>query len=251
MAGFLLFRLYGPFASWGEIAVGERRGSWNRPSKSAIMGLVAAALGIERHEGTRLSALSAGYGFAVRVDSPGQPLTDYHTAQTARESELRGVRKKHGRRLTRRLELSADSLETILSDCDYYTDALYVVALWARPGAPYGLEELRESLLRPRFALYLGRKSCPPALPLAPEIVEADDLLAALRSYTPTEPPGLEAPLATLLNRRRAPAILAWEGDVVPETALKHLQTERRRDEAGDRMRRQFAERVERVAVLR
>jgi CRISPR system Cascade subunit CasD len=248
--GFLLFRLYGPFASWGEIAVGERRGSWSRPSKSAVLGLVGASLGVERHEQARHAALASGYGFAVRVDSPGVPLRDYHTAQTARESDLHKIRKAFGRPLTRRLELSVESPQTILSDRDYYTDALYVVALWTRPGAPYPLGELQAALRLPRMALYLGRKSCPPALPLVPEIIEADDLWAALQSYTPAEPPGLEAPLATLLNRRGAPAILAWEDDVVPPAAVKGLHRERRRDEAGDRMRRQFVERVETVAVL-
>jgi CRISPR system Cascade subunit CasD len=251
MPGFLLFRLYGPFASWGEIAVGERRGSWSRPSKSAVLGLVAASLGIERHEPAPHAALASGYGFAVRVDSPGVPLKDYHTAQTARETDLKKIQKAFGRPLTRRLELSVGSPETILSDRDYYTDALYHVALWTRTGAPYRLDELQTALRRPRLALYLGRKSCPPALPLVPEVVEADDLWAALQSYRPAEPAGLGAPLAMLLNRRGTPAILAWEDDVVPETVLMGLHTERRRDEPGDRLRRQFAERVETVAVLR
>ena len=45
---FLLFTLYAPMGSFGEIAVGERRMSWARPGRSAVLGLVAAAQGIER-----------------------------------------------------------------------------------------------------------------------------------------------------------------------------------------------------------
>ena len=41
---YLLFRLYGPMASWGEIAVGETRHSAAYPGKSAIIGLLAAAM---------------------------------------------------------------------------------------------------------------------------------------------------------------------------------------------------------------
>ena len=46
----LVFRLYGPMASWGEIAVGENRHTANYPSKSALLGLLGAALGIERDD---------------------------------------------------------------------------------------------------------------------------------------------------------------------------------------------------------
>jgi CRISPR system Cascade subunit CasD len=250
MAQFLLFRLYGPFASWGEIAVGERRGSWSRPSKSAVIGLVAAALGIERHEEDRQAALATGYGFAVRVDAPGLPLRDYHTAQTVREVDLKRIKSAHSQPLTRRQELTADSLETILSERDYYTDALYVIGLWARENAPYSLADLQTALLRPHFALYLGRKACPPALPLTPEIVQADHLWAALDNYQPPEPSNFDQPLAEILNRRAQPTLVAWEDDVIPKEIVAGLQLERRRDEAGDRLRRHFADRTEKVAVL-
>ena len=45
---YLVFRLYGPMCSWGDIAVGEVRPSTVHPSKSAILGLIAAALGVKR-----------------------------------------------------------------------------------------------------------------------------------------------------------------------------------------------------------
>ena len=46
MTDYLLLRLYGPLASWGEIAVGESRHSAVQPSRSALLGLLGAALGI-------------------------------------------------------------------------------------------------------------------------------------------------------------------------------------------------------------
>lgn len=250
MREFLLFRLHGALASWGEIAVGERRGSWSRPSKSAVLGLVAAALGIERHEEERQASLGTGYGFAVRVDAPGAPLRDYHTAQTAREVDIKKLRKTDARPLTRRRELSVGKLETILSQRDYDTDALYTVALWTREGMLAPLGDLRDALLRPHFTLYLGRKSCPPSLPLTPEVVVAEHLLAALAAYRPPEPTGLPGPLSAILNRRAMPRLLAWEDAVVPVAHLRSLHVERRRDAPGNRLRWHFAERDEQVAIL-
>ena len=50
MPEYLVFQLYGPFMSWGDIAVGEMRPSAMMPAKSAILGLLAAAVGIKRPE---------------------------------------------------------------------------------------------------------------------------------------------------------------------------------------------------------
>ncbi len=251
MIAFLVFRLYGPLASWGEIAVGERRSSWGRPSKSAVTGLCGAALGIERADRERQLALARGYGFAVRVDAPGVPLRDYHTAQTAPESQLKKLRKADPMPLTRRSLLASDALETILSQRYYYADALCTAAIWVRDGAPYSLAEIEAALRQPRYVLYLGRKSCPPALPLDPRLIEADDLVTALASYAPATPDEIAGRLSGL-NRRQSPALLAWEDDVVPRNspAIRRLHQEIRRDEPTDRLRWFFAERPEHVGYI-
>jgi CRISPR system Cascade subunit CasD len=70
MRDYLLFRLYGPLAAWGDIAVGEYRPSFAHPGKSAIIGLLAAALGIRRDKEEQKS-LAESCSFAVRVDSMG------------------------------------------------------------------------------------------------------------------------------------------------------------------------------------
>ncbi|HNQ33369.1 MAG TPA: type I-E CRISPR-associated protein Cas5/CasD, partial [Methanoculleus sp.] len=76
MREFLIFRLYGMMASWGDIAVGELRPTFDHPSRSAIVGLLAAALGIRRDEEERLSILSNTCRIAIRVDAPGVLLRD-------------------------------------------------------------------------------------------------------------------------------------------------------------------------------
>ena len=76
MGDYLLFRLYGPMASWGDIAVGEVRPSQTHPGRSAALGLVAAALGVERDREEALGAIERGYGFAVRIDRALAQLPD-------------------------------------------------------------------------------------------------------------------------------------------------------------------------------
>ena len=184
MAKHLVFTLYGPLQAWGTVAVGEIRPCSGHPTRSGVLGLLAAALGIRRGEDDRLRALSDGYGMAVRVDDPGDRFTDYHTIQTPQEKRKRVF-------YSRRDELGGklgphEPLNTILSRRDYLTDARFTVCLRARSdGAEPPLERLREALRRPELTPYLGRKSCPAGLPFMPSIVEADDALAALAAYAP------------------------------------------------------------------
>ena len=189
MARHLVFTLYGPLQAWGTVAVGEIRPCAGHPTRSGVLGLLAAALGIRRGEDDRLRALSDAYGVAVRVDDPGDRFTDYHTIQTPQEKRKRIFR-------SRRDELGGmlgphEKPNTILSRRDYLTDARFTVCLRARgDDAQPPLEELREALESPRLTPYLGRKSCPPGLPFMPRIIEADDALAALDAYAPFAAPG-------------------------------------------------------------
>lgn len=240
---FLIFRLWGPMASWGEIAVGERRGSWGRPSRSGVLGLVAAALGIERTNGAAHERLEAHLGFAVRVDHPGKPLRDYHTAQSP--SQRRGVR-----HATRRDELSAASdLNTILSERGYYVEMDVLVALWARGGdTQYPLSEIAARLGEPIFTLYLGRKACPLGLPPAPRIISAASLDDALRDYASTAAEAARE-LGIFAPRRQNRHEL-WLGEEDARalgllTGNRVRQRTQRRDGVRDRTRWLFDDRAE------
>lgn len=242
MRPFLVFVLHGPMAAFGGVAVGERRGGEGRPTRSALLGLLAAARGIERDDAAMLAAVEHGYGVAVRVDAPGRPLEDYHTAQVP--AARRGVR-----HATRREELDAPDPQTILSRRDYRTDALHSVAVWARDIPPVPLDDLAEALRRPRFVLSIGRKSCPLGLPPAPVVVTAPDALAAIEARPVPEPEQL-----VRARLRARPSLLATDPDGMPETATDAAAgrwTEMRRDAVASRARWQFALRPERVLDLR
>lgn len=252
---FLLFRLHGPMASWGEIAVGERRPTSDAPTRSAVLGLVAAALGLRREQESELTALFRSYHFACRVDNPGSLLIDFHTAQVAPSKALKARKRSAPSVRAEELAFPKDELDTLLSTRDYRCDALATACLWERPGAPWSLEQLRDALLRPAFVLYLGRKSCPIDLPLSSRIVEAEHPTLALETIDEAEVKFLDLARAalgfdglrwSLKPRNPVAPRFRWdrsEADkAVPQTGV---QQRWRRDEPGHRLRWQFSEREE------
>lgn len=167
MSRYLVFQLYAPLVSWGEAAVGEVRHSNAVPSRSALLGLLAAACGIRR-DAPLMEVFIRHYHFAVRpLSSCEQWLRDYHTVEVPRQSRKRVYS-------TRRDELTQapEELGTLITTREYRCDAYYHIAVQETEGAPLALQKLAAALVEPVFPLYLGRKSCPPALPLSPVILE-------------------------------------------------------------------------------
>lgn len=266
MHDYLIFQLYGQLSSWGDIAVGETRPSALTPSKSAILGLVAAALRLKRpdtihyeHDEPRTarervecevshSKLAEGYGIAIKVEALGLPLSDYHTVQVPSSGAGRN-RRVFSSRQDELAKGNKAGLNTILSQREYRQESYCVVALWARPDAPYALNKLCDALLEPGFTLYLGRKACPVALPLQPRVVQAkhmEDALASvslhdvLRSLAEAE--GRKESVLARYFVSSAPLLL-WDSDAT--TRLVSEQTIARRDVSLSRRRWQFKVRDE------
>jgi len=236
---FLLFTLYAPMGAFGEIAVGERRMSWARPGRSAILGLVAAALGIDRENEDAQKELESSLHFAIRTDAPGRSLIDYQTAQAPQA-------RKGRRHATRREELQDDRLNTVLSVREWRIDAFHTVALWPRAGADVDLERMAESLKRPAYVLYMGRKSAPLGLPLRPEIVSAEKFMDALNARKPNAEESMV--LAILEPSAISGMEIAFDADVPIE--LPESQVQRRRDAVANRSRWQFMDRWERILLV-
>lgn len=170
---YLVFRLAGVLSAFGAPAIGEQRPVWEAPSKSGILGLVGAALGLDRDQTSGLDTLQDALSYAVRLDTPGRPSRDFHTAESPRGLGHR----------TRRDELAAPELTTILSDRRYRSDVVYTVALWRCGAIGPSLTVLARALQRPRYVLYLGRKSCPLSAPPRPLVLNAPDIRAAFDAH--------------------------------------------------------------------
>jgi len=101
MDDYLILKLQGPMQAWGEHSFEGTRPSGNFPTRSALLGLLGACLGIRRNEHERLQQLADSVQFAVRRDDRqtqtewGEPkklpmvkMTDYHTVKDARQSYI-------------------------------------------------------------------------------------------------------------------------------------------------------------------
>lgn len=240
MNKYLLFQLYGPMASWGDVAVGEMRPTFDHPSKSAVLGLVAAALGLKRSDDEEQRALAESYRFAVRLEAPGVMLRDFHTAEVPSGKRLPAHMQ------TRRDELSAvkHGDNPVLSRRDYRCDARATIGLWsARRDPRWSLDVLAAELRAPSFLLYLGRRACPLGLPLHPQVIEAESLRAAFRQRP------MDAFTRSLFGDGTPEVRFYWEGERDEGFSGEQLLDEvERRDQPVSRTRWQFARRREKMA---
>lgn len=141
----LLLRLAGPMQSWGITSRFDERDTGKEPSKSGVLGLLAAALGIDREEWRALEPLTR-LAMGVRHDRPGVPGRDYQTAQEI---------------------ISADGSKvhpTAVTHRDYLADAAFLVGLEGQD--PTVLEQADKAMRDPVWPLFLGRKSYVPTEPV-------------------------------------------------------------------------------------
>lgn len=147
----LVLKLRGPLQSWGSDSRYRTRATNTAPTKSGVLGLLAAAQGRKRTDDI---ADLAGLDFAVRIDQPGNLERDY---QTAREP---GTKTPN------------------LSYRYYLSDAIFLAAV---AGPDDLIEGLADAMRQPAFPLYLGRRNCPANADLLVDI-STDDPETALRN---------------------------------------------------------------------
>lgn len=138
----MLFRLVGPMQSWGTTSRFDHRDTGKEPSKSGVVGLLAAARGIERENWPDLEPLTR-LAMGVRHDRAGVPKRDY---QTAKDIISADGKKVHSTAVTTR---------------DYLADAAFLVGLESEDRGL--LEQAHAALRDPFWPLALGRKSYVPS----------------------------------------------------------------------------------------
>ncbi len=244
MKDYLVFRLYGPMASWGQPAVGGDRATYGAPTRSAILGLLGAALGINRDDAKQLDALRNNVQVATKQVTATSLLRDYHTSQVP----SRNNKYVYRTRKNELLDEPKEKLNTVLSSRDYRCDGVWVVAVslitenMTEPTS-LTLEQLKTALLKPVYVLSLGRKSCPLAAPLLPKVAENVSLKDALDfdfpSIIDSDKPHLDM---TWLPATKH-ATYTWEGDI-DEFATETVLTTHPWDEPISRDRWQFQQRT-------
>jgi len=204
----LFLRLEGSLQAWGDPSKFVIRRTMGAPTKSGVIGLICCAMGYSRQEvvqdpipcdGLRKLAhrLISGGGegegeprralldllntlqVGVRVDREGDRWWDYHTVG----AKVGLLKAEGGIKRT----ASTKEIETLITRREYLADASFLVAL---RGDASLIQKVADTLKNPKWPIYLGRKSCPPCLPVFPRPREDEswtnptysaDLMLALR----------------------------------------------------------------------
>ncbi|MGW4757536.1 type I-E CRISPR-associated protein Cas5/CasD [Streptomyces chartreusis] len=151
----LLLRLSGPLQSWGERSHFNERDTASFPTRSGVIGLLAAALG--RRRGAPLDDLNQ-LSITIRADRPGVLLRDLHTVGGGLPPKATVTTAEGKKR-------SGDTA-TLLTHRTYLADAAFTLALTAPEGDADFLGHTAAALAHPHWPPYLGRRSCPPEGPL-------------------------------------------------------------------------------------
>jgi len=179
VSGVVVLRLSGPMQSWGTRSRFIHRDTESEPSKSGVIGLVAAALGRPRN--ADLSDL-AGMSMAVRIDAPGHAEVDYQTT-------LNVIRADGGKN-----DMAVQSWR------HYLADARFMVALG---GELWLCQAIASALKAPVWPSFLGRKGYVPGEPVwvADGVQEDGLVLEALREVAwPRSKSGAAAKLEAVVE---------------------------------------------------
>lgn len=134
----ILLKFGGPMQSWGTSSHFETRNTDYYPSKSAVIGVIAASFGYSRDEDEKIRKLNE-LDFAVRVDQVGLLRKDYHIASKYKNNG--SIEKNY---VTNRY---------------YLEDAIFVVAISSENEK--WIEEIYAAIKNPYFQPFMGRRSCP------------------------------------------------------------------------------------------
>lgn len=150
MSKYLMIRLEGPMQSWGLRASFDIRFSETMPTKSGVIGLLAAAKGVQRNDKKSLADLSSMKMMAVCVKE-GSVFTDYHTVGAGHRDKQKQLPKVAG------------GFKTAVTHRQYLSGYGFIVVL---KGNNKMVQSCIEALHNPVYPVFLGRRSCPPSKPL-------------------------------------------------------------------------------------
>ena len=156
-SAYLALLLDGPLQSWGFASRFQRRTTGMHPTKSGVIGLICAAMGLakgSREEDELLPTLAELKMTTIAIPRtverassrlPVRRLEDFHTVLDTRRAS------------------GAMNKDAVITHRQYLLDARFGVIL---EGNRTLLENVAAALQDPRWGVWLGRKSCIPAEPI-------------------------------------------------------------------------------------
>lgn len=150
--GYMVLHLDGVFQSWGNGGTEKLKVTSPFPTKSAVVGLIACALGYSREDKDKITDLSKSLKMAARMDRNGRKTVDFQIVSGghyAVESQLKGGSK-----------LASVSK---LIDKEYLSDSAFTVVL---EGDIDLLERCEQAIRNPKWTYSLGRYNCIPSVPI-------------------------------------------------------------------------------------
>ncbi len=167
---YLALKLSGVMQSWGGHTLEDLRHTELMPTRSAILGLLAACLGIDRKHSDRLEALAQSVTMAVRADA--------HSSKTGKLLEAQRIMDFHTVMDARKVDGKPNKFP-VVSRREYLCDAVFTVLLEENENAFFSLDDIKQAVQNPVYIPFLGRRSCPITRPLYEADLTASDFKAA------------------------------------------------------------------------
>lgn len=154
---YLILVLQGPMQSWGLQGKFDHRDTASMPTKSGVVGLLGAALGVERGDRAQIAELAA-LNMSVICIKRGELMTDFHTVGCSRSDiGIPKAEKGYTQAVTHR---------------DYLCDATFSVVI---TGDGVFMDRIAAALDNPKWGGFLGRRSCLPTRPILEAVVDTED----------------------------------------------------------------------------
>ena len=165
----LALYLRAPLQSWGASSKFGDRGTLDAPTRSGLLGLLAAACGVDKNDEARdreWLARAAKLSVAVLAFRRGDRMPDYHTGGAPDDRDDPWQK--------RMIPTTPDGKPrgTDLTHRDYLADSVFGAVL---SGDDALVEEMAAGLADPVWGVWLGRKSCIPTEPILAGVFDSDD----------------------------------------------------------------------------
>jgi CRISPR-associated protein Cas5/CasD subtype I-E len=163
---YIVLHLQGLLMSFGEGDHWDVRGTNGFPTKSFIVGMLAAGLGYGRDSTSQIQKISEGISMACREDKHPAILRDY---QTILDTMCADGKKNDN---------------AVISPRHYLADGAFTVLIGIKNQAIKN--SIIQALIDPVWPPYLGRKSCIPSIPIfTGEFCVAEDDHKAFKKLKP------------------------------------------------------------------